>query len=54
MKQNYAFKLSVLLFAMFAGAMSGEAASYITKNGIRYVYNSKKTAVSECRQVEGA
>lgn len=46
MKQNYAFKLSVLLFAMFAGAMSGEAASYITKNGIRYVYNSKKTAVS--------
>ncbi|MDE6266382.1 MAG: leucine-rich repeat domain-containing protein [Muribaculaceae bacterium] len=46
MKQNYALKLSFAVVLMLASVVSGSAASYISRNGIRYVYNSKKTAVS--------
>lgn len=46
MKQNYTFKASVLGLMLLAGVLSGSAASYITRSGVRYVYNSAKTSVT--------
>ena len=46
MKQSYSLKSTLLILAVFAGCFCANAASYISQNVIRYVYNSNKSAVS--------
>lgn len=46
MKQNYSLKLILLAITVMIAGLSADAASYITRGGIRYVYNTAKTEVS--------
>ncbi|MGN0213200.1 MAG: leucine-rich repeat domain-containing protein [Muribaculaceae bacterium] len=43
---NYLHKLLILILSLFTTSTTINAASYITRDGIRYVYNSDKTEVS--------
>lgn len=55
MKHFYSFKkLAIVAFLAAIGTGNLLAASYITRGGIRYVYNSKKTEVSVTKLSDGA
>lgn len=53
MKHFYTFKLSAFLLLLTLVCQTSFAAAYITRGGIRYVYNSAKTTVSVAAPASG-